>query len=92
MHTHEHPSDRARLTVITRAFVCESPIARSAAPQRPVHTVIRVVPPGATQPEEAVAHVGKLGKGLAWTLAIECAAALFVYAIWHVWHTFQSHG
>jgi hypothetical protein len=37
-------------------------------------------------PLDAVVNHNDLGRGLRWALAIELAAALSVYAIWHLCH------
>ena len=40
----------------------------------------------AEYPPDAIVNHHDLGKGLSWALAIEAAATLIVYAIWHVCH------
>ncbi|MGD1108070.1 MAG: hypothetical protein ABR865_13580 [Terracidiphilus sp.] len=37
-------------------------------------------------PAEAIVNLHLLGKGVGWALAIESAAALSTYGIWHLWH------
>ncbi|MGB0065790.1 MAG: hypothetical protein WBP85_15210 [Terracidiphilus sp.] len=82
------PLDHAQLTVVTRSFVSSSPIPGSSSPamrSARVPIITRIVAHGPTLPQEAVADGVKLGKGLAWALALEGAAALIIYAGWHLW-------
>jgi len=36
-------------------------------------------------PAEAIVNLSDLGRGVRWALAIEGAAALGIYAVWHLW-------
>lgn len=40
----------------------------------------------AEYPSEALVNHQDLGRGITWALAIEAAAALGAYAIWHLFH------
>jgi hypothetical protein len=36
-------------------------------------------------PAEAIVNLRDLARGVRWALAIEGAAALGIYAVWHLW-------
>lgn len=80
----------AHLTVITRAYVVHSPLARNTARPRRMLVVPRAAEMAAMPQEPAVAP-GNVGKGLAWALTLEGAGGLAFYAVWHFWHMLPLH-
>lgn len=40
---------------------------------------------GAEWPAEAIVNLSDLARGVRWALAIEGAAAVGIYAVWHLW-------
>ena len=86
-----HRTDEARLTVITRAYVVQSPLASSAARPHRVQTAHPVISHQHAATQDAAVDPGNFGKGLAWALIIEGAAGLAIYALWQLWRLLALH-
>ena len=79
--------DNASLTTVLPSLPSQ-PLQMSsfAAPMRQADVLnAGTITPEAEWPEQTVVDVRSLGKGVRWALGLECAAALCLYAIWHLW-------
>lgn len=83
--------DEARLTVITRAYVVHSPLSRNTARPHRVQVLPRAAANERAMTQEAGMGRGNFAKGFAWTLTIEGAAVLAIYAAWHFGHLLPLH-
>ena len=79
--------DNASLTAISPSLP-SAPLQMSsyAAPFTHGHALeAGIMSPKAKWPEQNVVDFRSLGKGVSWALTIEGAAALCLYAVWHLW-------
>ena len=83
--------DEARLTVITRAYVVQSPLTKSPARPHRMQIAPRVPANQDAAAQESAADLGNLARGFAWALTLEGAAVLAIYSVWQLGHLLALH-
>lgn len=85
------PFDKSNLVTIATAPLSQAlQMSSYAAPlMRPRLSENETLSSGIGWPPESVVDLGALSKGVSWALAIEGAAAICFYTLWHfrhLWH------
>ncbi len=83
--------DNAILTTMLPSLPSQPLQMGSFAAPMPLADVLKAgtTSPNAEWPTQTVVDVRSLAKGVCWALGIEGAAALFLYAIWHLWQLWR---